>query len=308
MTQWYLNDDAGYLAWLAAHDDGFVLNTYAHIAAGYLVVHRARCRTINRDLAAGKAWTVQYGKACAEQCRRAVPGQPSGRMERHTAAARASRTCLRVQRVLGSAAHRPGGSRAVQGASLDLKLTGDPVTVTIRRVDGGPTLVIGGRSGWRRRSSVSTGAPSDRSRTTRECSHARRTTSSWRTSERSTGAWPRARRTSGGAGSSTAPEALAGRDRSPLDAAGAPRRRVGRAARHRPPEGGPRGDDRRPPRTVGRDEAPPPQTTRPRADPRQPRRGPARRPRGWMARCSSNTCERRVSGTSTYYGRSRATW
>jgi hypothetical protein len=36
VTQWYLNDDEGHLAWLAAHEDGFVLNTYAHIAAGYL--------------------------------------------------------------------------------------------------------------------------------------------------------------------------------------------------------------------------------------------------------------------------------
>ena len=35
MTQWFLNDDAGYVAWLAAHDEGFVLNTYAHIAAGF---------------------------------------------------------------------------------------------------------------------------------------------------------------------------------------------------------------------------------------------------------------------------------
>jgi len=29
MTEWFLDDDAGYLAWLAAHEDGFVLNTYA---------------------------------------------------------------------------------------------------------------------------------------------------------------------------------------------------------------------------------------------------------------------------------------
>ena len=53
----------GYLAWLAAHEDGFVLHTYAHVAARYLVLHEARCRTINRDLAPGKAWTAQCGKA-----------------------------------------------------------------------------------------------------------------------------------------------------------------------------------------------------------------------------------------------------
>jgi Family of unknown function (DUF6308) len=39
---------------------------------------------------------------------------------------------------------RPGGSRAVQQTHLDLKLVGDPITVTIQRVDGGPTLVIEG--------------------------------------------------------------------------------------------------------------------------------------------------------------------
>lgn len=144
MTRWFLNDDTGYLAWLAAHDDGFVLNTYAHVAAGYLVLHRASCRTINRDLAAGKVWTVQYGKACAASVDELVAW----------AAERTSGTphgCGICQPDVpdsparpGSAAHRPGGSRAVQQTSLDLKLTGAPVTLTIRRVDGGPTLVIEG--------------------------------------------------------------------------------------------------------------------------------------------------------------------
>lgn len=144
MTQWFLNDDEGYVAWLAAHDDGFVLNTYAHIAAGYLVVHRAGCRTINRELAAGKAWTVQYGKACADSvddllvwAAERTGGTPHG--------------CGMCQPDVpespvrpGVAAHRPGGSRAVSRTSLALQLTGDPITVTFRRADGGPALTIGG--------------------------------------------------------------------------------------------------------------------------------------------------------------------
>lgn len=144
MTRWFLNDDAGYIAWLEAHNEGHVLNTYAHLAAGYLVLHRARCRLINRELAAGRRWTAQYGKACADSvdellawtkertsgtphgcgsCRPDVPEEPAS---------------------TGAAAHRSGGSRAINRAVPDLKLGGDPITVTIRRVDGGPPFVIHG--------------------------------------------------------------------------------------------------------------------------------------------------------------------
>jgi Family of unknown function (DUF6308) len=144
VTEWFLDDDAGYLAWLAAHENGFVLNTYAHVAAGYLVLHEARCRTINRDLAPDKAWTGQYGKACADTIHELV----------EWAAQRTSGTphgCGTCQPDVPTspyssrgATHRPRGSRAVQQTHLDLKLVGDPTTVTIRRVDGGPTLVIDG--------------------------------------------------------------------------------------------------------------------------------------------------------------------
>jgi hypothetical protein len=59
-------DDEGYLAWLAAHPDGYVLNTYMHVTSDYLVLHRARCRTINRPLAADRTWTFAYGKTCSD--------------------------------------------------------------------------------------------------------------------------------------------------------------------------------------------------------------------------------------------------
>lgn len=62
----FVNDDAGYLAWLADHPGGFVLNTFPHVSSSYLVLHRAACRTINRSLTGGRTWTDQYGKACSE--------------------------------------------------------------------------------------------------------------------------------------------------------------------------------------------------------------------------------------------------
>lgn len=144
MTESYLNDDAGYIAWLAAHDDGFVLNTYAHIAAGYLVVHRASCRMINRDLAVGRAWTAQYGKACADS----VDELLAWVKERTTGTPHGCRSCQpdvpEIPRPPGGAAHRSDGSRAIQQAAPGLKLAGDPITVTIRRIDPGPALVIDG--------------------------------------------------------------------------------------------------------------------------------------------------------------------
>jgi hypothetical protein len=62
----FVNDDTGYLAWLADHPGGFVLNTFPHVSSSYLVLHRSSCRTINRSLAGGRHWTDQYGKACSE--------------------------------------------------------------------------------------------------------------------------------------------------------------------------------------------------------------------------------------------------
>ncbi len=143
MTQWFLNDDEGYLAWLAAHEDGFVLNTYAHVAAGYLVLHRARCRTINRDLP-GKAWTAQYGKACAGSVDELV----AWAAELSSGTPHGCGTCQpdvpeSPAHPRSSASH-PGGSRGVDRTPLELELAGDPVIVTIRRADGGPTLVIEG--------------------------------------------------------------------------------------------------------------------------------------------------------------------
>lgn len=62
----FSRDDVGYIDWLAAHPDGYVLNTYAHVTSSYLILHRASCRTVNRPLAPGRSWTFAYGKACSD--------------------------------------------------------------------------------------------------------------------------------------------------------------------------------------------------------------------------------------------------
>jgi len=43
----FRDDDSGYLKWLTAHPDGFVLNAARNPTPAYLVLHRASCDTIN---------------------------------------------------------------------------------------------------------------------------------------------------------------------------------------------------------------------------------------------------------------------
>ena len=86
------NDDSAYLDWLAAHPDGFVVNTRRPLSADYLVLHRATCHTVRSypGMAArpGGFTERQYQKLCAdsvEALRRALsahtrrPGIFSGR-------------------------------------------------------------------------------------------------------------------------------------------------------------------------------------------------------------------------------------
>lgn len=63
----FVDDDNGYLQWLAAHPDGFVLNAERRPAPGYLVLHRATCRTVNAVPARGLRWTADYTKLCGTQ-------------------------------------------------------------------------------------------------------------------------------------------------------------------------------------------------------------------------------------------------
>jgi hypothetical protein len=63
----FRDDDAGYLAWLAAHPDGYVINIARSCSATLARVHHAGCWTISGQNAAGVALTEQYVKVCAEQ-------------------------------------------------------------------------------------------------------------------------------------------------------------------------------------------------------------------------------------------------
>lgn len=61
----FRDDDEGYLAWLAAHPAGFVLNVARSPRPNYLILHRANCRTIGGRPTRGGPWTGPYIKACS---------------------------------------------------------------------------------------------------------------------------------------------------------------------------------------------------------------------------------------------------
>ncbi|MGV0718304.1 SIMPL domain-containing protein [Mycolicibacterium sp. XJ662] len=63
----FRDDDAGYLAWLAAHPDGYVINILRSYSANQARLHRADCRTINGEHSKGAVLTGIYVKVCAEQ-------------------------------------------------------------------------------------------------------------------------------------------------------------------------------------------------------------------------------------------------
>jgi hypothetical protein len=63
-VQIFVRNDTGYLAWLASHRDGFVVNCHEKPVANYLMLHRATCAWINPPKF--KNWTtVGYIKACS---------------------------------------------------------------------------------------------------------------------------------------------------------------------------------------------------------------------------------------------------
>jgi hypothetical protein len=61
-VQRFIDDDGGYLRWLAAHHDGFVLNTERAPKPSYLVLHRACCPKITRLQRGASRWTRDYLK------------------------------------------------------------------------------------------------------------------------------------------------------------------------------------------------------------------------------------------------------
>lgn len=62
----FVDDDRGYLTWVAQHPGGIVLNTARKPAPEYLILHRATSFTITGSPAKGEYWTRDFIKHCAE--------------------------------------------------------------------------------------------------------------------------------------------------------------------------------------------------------------------------------------------------
>ncbi len=62
----FIDDDTGYLAWITAHPDGYVVNTHRTRTQSYLILHRSQCHTISGRPARGTTWTEgAYSKVCS---------------------------------------------------------------------------------------------------------------------------------------------------------------------------------------------------------------------------------------------------
>jgi len=131
VAEWFVDDDAAYEAWLAAHADGYV---WALSQGGASVLHRATCRRISGRPPAGRAWTHFYGKACAADRIEMVAWVRA----RSGSDPVPCRTCLPLGGAGGKAAAAP--SQATRAASSPQSHA--PLTVSIARMATGPGLVI----------------------------------------------------------------------------------------------------------------------------------------------------------------------
>ena len=143
----YFKDDQGYLTWLAAHPDGFVLNSYAHVTGAYLILHRAACRTINRPLPPPSRWTHPYPKTCSDD-----RGEIEAWALRETGkAVKPCSHCL-PQEELSGVPRRPiprtgaPGSRAPRPIETPVEFDGEPIRITVPRAGDAdkPGLVLEG--------------------------------------------------------------------------------------------------------------------------------------------------------------------
>ena len=61
----FRDDDAAYLAWLAANPRGYVINIQRALNPADARAHHAGCLTITGTPARGRTWTGPYVKACS---------------------------------------------------------------------------------------------------------------------------------------------------------------------------------------------------------------------------------------------------
>lgn len=62
----FRDDDSGYLAWLAANQQGYVINIARSHNTSQARLHLASCRTIGNGTPMGSSWTGPYVKVCSE--------------------------------------------------------------------------------------------------------------------------------------------------------------------------------------------------------------------------------------------------
>lgn len=61
----FKDDDTGFLGWIAAHPDGYVLNLARSGVNGQPTLHRAACRRFVGDPPNGTQWTHSAAKHCS---------------------------------------------------------------------------------------------------------------------------------------------------------------------------------------------------------------------------------------------------
>lgn len=62
----FLDDEEGYLSWIAQNPEGLVLNVRRLVDPNYVVLHRATCGSISTDKREPGAYTTRdYRKVCA---------------------------------------------------------------------------------------------------------------------------------------------------------------------------------------------------------------------------------------------------
>jgi hypothetical protein len=97
----FVDDDKGYLAWLAEHPGGYVVNLLRLGSSGPLMLHRATCSTIRGTPSRGSRWTADWIKLCGDREQLERIGEGQGRSVR----------------LCGTCMHAPSGGGAASVAS-----------------------------------------------------------------------------------------------------------------------------------------------------------------------------------------------
>lgn len=142
MVHWFIDDDAGYLAWLGAHPTGVVLNTWARPIPSYLVLHGASCRTIGAT-AGSRRLTHTFAKVCADTTEELLAWSraETGRLPRVCRICGAGKADPTTK---ANPRRRAPVRTLATARALGAKFRGVPVRIEFERLDGGPALVIDG--------------------------------------------------------------------------------------------------------------------------------------------------------------------